>query len=234
MLRAVIFDLNGILVDDEPIHFEMFQKVLKEKGIALMKKEYYARYLGMDDRGCFKAAYQDHGRTLDDLTLVELVQRKALLYRRATEKGLSVFPAVKELIPSLAGSYPLAIASGALRSEIETILKSITLRKYFEAVVSAEDVNEGKPSPEIFIQALKLLNQKRAGSKPIRPSECLVVEDSKEGILGAHRAGMKCLAITNSHPAKELREADAVVSSLDQVTIPFLESLFQEAVGGNQ
>jgi HAD superfamily hydrolase (TIGR01509 family) len=227
VLRAIVFDFNGILVDDEPIHLEMFQKVLGEEGISLTKEEYYARYLGMDDRGCFKAAFQDHGRTLDDLTLAQLVQRKAVYYRSAMRKGLTMFPGVKELIPTLAASYPLAIASGALRSEIETILEGITLRKYFQVIVSTEDVNEGKPSPEIFIKALNLLNQKKTGGKPILPSECLVVEDSKEGILGAHRAGIKSLAVANSHPAEELRHAQAVVSSLEKVNILFLESLFK-------
>jgi beta-phosphoglucomutase-like phosphatase (HAD superfamily) len=106
-------------------------------------------------------------------------------------------------------------------------LKGIALREYFGAVVSAEDVAEGKPSPEIFLQALNLLNQKAPGGNPIPASECLVIEDSKEGILAAHSAGMKCLAVANSHPEKELRDAEAVVKSLQEVTVPFLESLFQ-------
>jgi len=93
--------------------------------------------------------------------------------------------------------------------------------------VSAEDVHEGKPNPEIFIKALSSLSRQQDDSRPILPSECLVVEDSKEGILGAHGAGIKCLAVTNSYPAEELRDADVVVSSLIDVTIPFLESLFK-------
>ena len=227
MLRAIIFDFNGILVDDEPIHLEMFQKVLKEEGISLGEKDYYARYLGMDDRGCFKTAYQEHGRKIDEASLAGLIRRKARYYRDTIQKRMIVFPGVKKLLPDLYAQFPLAIASGALRSEIELILESITLRNYFQAIVSAENVSEGKPHPEIFLKALSFLNQKNVSSRPILPSECLVVEDSKEGILGAHRAGIKCLAVTNSHPAEELREAEAVVKSLEEVTIPFLESLFK-------
>lgn len=225
MLRAVIFDFNGILVDDEPIHLEMFQKVLLEEGLSLSTEEYYARYLGMDDRGCFIAAYRDHGRRLDQSTLNELVRRKAVYYQDAIKKGLTVFPGVKKLVPALASSYPLAIASGALRHEIETILQSIRLLKYFQVIVSAEDTREGKPSPEIFVKALTLLNRQNAAPKAIQPSECLVIEDSKEGILGAHRAGMKCLAVTNSHSEDKLAAADAVVKSLDEVTVSYLKEL---------
>lgn len=227
MLRAVIFDFNGILVDDEPIHLEIFQRVLEEEGIAISERDYYARYLGMDDRGCFKAAYQEHKRKLDESSLAGLVQRKADYYREAIQKRMTVFAGVKKLIPELSIRYPLAIASGALRSEIELILQSIGLRTFFQVIVSAEDVHEGKPDPEIFLKALRLLNQQQPRVQAILPSECLIVEDSKEGISGAKRAGIKCLAVANSHPAEELKKAAAVVQSLEEVSIPFLESLFQ-------
>jgi HAD superfamily hydrolase (TIGR01509 family) len=228
MLRAVIFDFNGILVNDEPIHLEMFRKVLKDEGISITNKDYYDRYLGMDDRGCFKAVFQDHGRKLYQSDLEKMIRRKAAYYRESMHKKISVFPGVGKLLLELSSSYPLAIASGALRSEIEAILESTDLRKHFQVIVSTEDVTEGKPNPEIFIKALSLLNQRKSVGQPIRPSQCLVVEDSKEGILGAHRAGIKCLAVTNSHPAAELTEAEAVVESLEQVNVPFLESLFKE------
>ena len=225
MLRAVIFDFNGILVDDEPIHLEMFQKVLKEEGIPLTEQDYYARYLGFDDRGAFRAVFRDNSRKLDDAALVKLIERKADYYRASIRQRTVIFPGVKELIPTLAARFPLAVASGALRDEIELILQSATLRKHFQVIVSANDVKEGKPQPEIFLKALDGLNRSAGAAAPIAPSECLVVEDSREGILGAQRAGIKCLAVTNSHPAKELRSADAVVASLADVTIPFLESL---------
>jgi HAD superfamily hydrolase (TIGR01509 family) len=227
MLRAIIFDFNGVLVDDEPVHLGLFQRVLREEGISLTAEDYYARYLGMDDRGCFKAAYQEHGRKLDEPSLAELIRRKARYYREAIEAGILVFPGVKQLIPTLSSRFPLAVASGALRSEIDAILEGLGLRKYFRALVSAEDVSEGKPNPEIFIKALGSLNQQKIVATPIQRSECLVVEDSKEGILGARCAGMKCLAVANSHPVEELREADAVVSSLEEITVSFLESLFK-------
>ena len=225
MLRAVIFDFNGIIVDDEPIHFELFQRVLKEEGIGLTQEEYYARYLGFDDRGAFTAAYREHGQQINEQKLAKLVDRKAIYYQDAIRNKITVFPGVKNLVPDLALQLPLAIASGALRNEIETILSTISLRSHFRAIVSAEDVKNGKPEPEIFLTAMARLNADLGGGRAINSAECLVIEDSKEGIRGARQAGMKCLAVTNSHPANELTEANTVVSSLEEVDLPFLERL---------
>ncbi|MBI4526227.1 MAG: HAD family phosphatase [Deltaproteobacteria bacterium] len=225
VLHAIIFDFNGIIVNDEPIHLELFQKVLEEKGLSLSKDDYYERYLGLDDRGCFQLAYREHNRPLDDSLLNELIERKARLYLESIQQGIAIFPGVQELLPPLSSRYPLAIASGALRHEIETILRAMGLRECFQVIVSAEDVTHGKPSPEIFLKALSRLNDASGRSRLISPAECLVIEDSREGISGAHRAGIKCLAVTNSHPAEELAHADAIVKGLNEVTVSFLESL---------
>ena len=223
MLRAVIFDFNGIIVNDEPIHFKLFQRVLGEEGIILTEDAYYARYLGFDDRGAFMAGYRDNDRSLTDQKLSELIDRKALYYQDAIRNHIVIFPGVKTLVNELAPSVPLAVASGALRHEIATILTTAGLLNYFQAIVSAEDVTQGKPEPEIFWKVLAKLN---AGASPqIEPANCVVIEDSKEGIRGARAAGMKCLAVTNSHPAELLDEANAVVKSLEEVTLPFLQSL---------
>jgi beta-phosphoglucomutase len=223
MLRAVVFDFNGIIVDDEPIHFKLFQRVLGEEGITLTEEAYYARYLGFDDRGAFMAGFRDSERSLTDQKLAELIDRKAAYYQQAIRDHVVIFPGVKTLVYNLAPSVPLAVASGALRHEIATILTTARLLNYFQAVISAEDVEQGKPEPEIFLKVLAKLN---AGvSQQIEPADCVVIEDSKEGIRGARRAGMKCLAVTNSHPAELLGEANAVVASLEGVTLPFLQNL---------
>ena len=224
MLRAVIFDFNGIIVDDEPIHFELFQRVLGEEGILLTEEVYYARYLGFDDRGAFEASFLDNQRPLNDAELKALIERKAVYYQEAIRNHVAIFPGVKALVSSLAGTLPLAVASGALRQEIETILQTASLLKYFKGIVSAEDVRYGKPEPEIFLKALAALNAQHEG-EPFQAADCVVIEDSREGIRGARRAGMKCLAVTNSHSAELLTEANAVVSSLEEVTLPFLQKM---------
>lgn len=226
MLRAVIFDFNGIIVDDEPIHFALFRQVLGEEGIVLSEAEYYARYLGFDDRSAFTAAHREHGRPLTDDDLARLIERKAAYYEDAIKTNLRVFPGVGTLVGALARELPLAIASGALRHEIEAILSSLELLPLFRVIVSAEDVARGKPEPEIFLKALAGLNAARAAERSIAPAECLVIEDSKEGIRGARRAGMKCLAVTNSHPADLLHDADAVVDSLERLSLTDLKGIW--------
>lgn len=225
MLRAVIFDFNGIIVDDEPIHFKLFQKVLGEEKIVLNEDAYYARYLGFDDRGAFSASYRDNNRQLSQSKLADLIDRKAVYYQAAIRHHVAIFPGAKSLITGLTGNVALAVASGALRQEIETILATAGLLNQFQAIVSAEDVNQGKPEPEIFLKALAKLNANPENGNPINPAECVVIEDSKEGIKGARRAGMKCLAVTNSHPAELLNEANAVVKSLEEIDLKFLQTL---------
>jgi HAD superfamily hydrolase (TIGR01509 family) len=224
VLKAIIFDFNGILVDDEPIHLELFRRVLEEEGLSLSDEDYYAKYLGMDDRGCFRAVFQAHARELTDAQVEELIARKAVYYKQTIAQRTRIFPGVTRVVPELAARFPLAVASGALRDEIDLILSGIGLKNCFQVIISAEDVADGKPHPEIFIKALRELNKERP--EPIRASECLVIEDSKEGILAAHRAGIKCLAVTNSHPASELK-ADRIVASLEEVSPAFLDSLFK-------
>jgi HAD superfamily hydrolase (TIGR01509 family) len=223
MLRALIFDFNGIIVDDEPIHFELFKQVLAEEGIELTEADYYARYLGFDDRGAFTAAYREHGRSLDEKLLARLIDRKTIYYQSEIRSKVRIFPGVEKLVTTLVPVLPLAVASGALRQEIETILSAAGLLKHFAVIISAEDVDHGKPEPEIFLKALARLNAQVEDGHPIDAADCLVIEDSKEGIRGARRAGMKCLAVSNSHPTELLQEANAVVRSLEEVDLALLE-----------
>ena len=218
MLRAIIFDFDGIVADNEPIHCAMFQRVLGELGIFLSEEEYYAEYLGYDDKGCFTAALRAKGRPAPRALIDELVGRKAAVYLDYIRTHLVIFPGVQAFVREAAKQYRLAIASGALRHEIEFILEQAGIRKEFEHITSAEDVSRGKPNPDPFLHALASLNRNACGSaSPLVAEDCLVVEDSIPGVQAAHRAGMKVLAVTNTHPAEDLREADAVTNSLKDV-----------------
>jgi HAD superfamily hydrolase (TIGR01549 family) len=132
-----------------------------------------------------------------------------------------LFPGVVETVRRSATQYPLAIASGALRSEIEFVLERGAIRDCFQVIVAAEDVSECKPDPEGYLKALAQLNA--ALNAEIQAHECLVIEDSLAGIEAAKAAGMRCVAVTNSYAAEELNNADSVVKSLEGVE---LESVF--------
>lgn len=229
MLRALIFDFDGVVADSEPAHLAMFQQVLGELGIFLGKEEYYADYLGYDDRGCFAAALSAHGRPADETVIQSLVERKARAYLDYIRQHLYIFPGVQSFVAEAAARYPLAIASGALRQEIEFILEVAGLREAFAHITSAEDVAQGKPAPDPFLHALEHLNRTMPRTQtPLSPGNCLVIEDSMPGIRAGHAAGMKVLAVANTHAIDELQEADAVTPSLGEVRLSELEQRLWE------
>jgi beta-phosphoglucomutase len=223
MLRAIIFDCDGVIADTEPLHLAAFQKVLGEEGIDLTEEEYYGKYLALNDRACFLKLFSDRGRPLDESKLAALIERKAGYIEPVMRSRLRLFPGVARFVSEAARGYDVAVASGALRREIEMILEHGSLGGAFKVIVAAEDVARSKPDPESFLKALLLLNSSRA--HPIKPAECLVIEDSVHGVEAAHLAGMPCLAVTNSYPAERLRAAEIVVSSLEQVSLAEISRL---------
>ena len=217
-LTAIIFDFDGVIADTEPLHFAGFRQTLAEIGISLTESDYYTNYLGYDDRGCFIAALTAHQRPTDPAALAQLMQRKAHAYLESVKDHLVIFPGVREFVRAAASAYPLAIASGALRHEIEVILEQAGLRKEFLHITSAEDVTRGKPDPQPFLQALNALNRQRR-EQAITAGSCLVIEDSIPGIRSAKTAGMKVLAVANTHTIQDLHEAHAVAQSLSQIRL---------------
>jgi beta-phosphoglucomutase len=210
-LQALIFDFDGIIANTEPLHFAGLHQTLKEIGIDLTEAEYYADYLGYDDRGCILAALATNRRAADAATIARLMKRKAEAYLASVKHHQVVFAGVPEFVRDAARTYPLAIASGALRHEIEYILETAGLRSAFQHITSAEDVTRGKPDPQPFLLALKALQQRNAG---LTPDSCLVIEDSLPGVRGARAAGMKVLAVANTHTVQDLHDAHAVTNSL--------------------
>ena len=213
MLRAVIFDCDGVLADSERAHFRAFQKVLSREGITLTEEAYFARYLALDDRGCFAAVFKDAERPLDGPKLRELLERKAARYLEEAKDGVDLIPGVVDLVRALSQRFPCAVASGALRHEVDLVLDAASLTGTLRVVVTAEDVSRGKPHPESYETALARLNAESGSTPAISPGECLVVEDSRHGVAAARAAGMRCLAITTSYPADALGDADLVVES---------------------
>ncbi len=153
MIRAVIFDFNGVLVDDEHLHFDMFREVLAVEGVTITDRDYHERYLGLDDRGCFEAALIDGGQQADQERLDALIARKAVRYAEEAGVGLRFFPGAADCLAALAGRWPLAINSGALRPEIEFALGLINSRERVGSIVSAEDTSRCKPDPQGYLLA---------------------------------------------------------------------------------
>lgn len=212
-MRAVIFDFDGVIADTEPLHYESLRRTLADVEIVLTEKDYYADYLGFDDRGCILEALRINRHPTSSGLVEELMTKKAVAYLDSLKEHLVIFPGVKALIQDAAAAYPIAIASGALRAEIELVLEHIGIRNAFRHITSAEDVTCGKPNPEPFLHALAGLNRHQSVA-PIPPDSCLVIEDSLPGIRAARSAGMKVLAVANTHTVQDLHEADAISDSL--------------------
>jgi beta-phosphoglucomutase len=232
VIRAILFDFNGVLVDDEPIHLELFQRVLGDEGITLTAEDYYRDYLGLDDRGCFAAVLQKAGETPTVPRLMRLIARKASYYQeRMRQSGYPFFPGAAELVAELAAAgRMLGIVSGALSEEVESALRQAGLRDRFKVLVTAEDVTEGKPDPEGYRRALEGLNSfPPLPERLLHPHEVLAIEDSPAGLAAAADLGLSTLAVAHTYPPHRLRMADAVAESLEGMTVARLERLLEEA-----
>ncbi len=230
MIRAVIFDFNGVLVDDESVHFELFREVLAEEGVELTEALYHEKYLGYDDRRCFEAALADAGQAAPPSRLDELIARKAARYVPRAKDGLRYFPGAGDGLRSLAGRWPIAINSGALRPEIEYSLDRLGVRDRVLAIVSAEDTANCKPDPEGYLLALDALRS--SVGEDLEAAHCLVFEDSLAGIQSAKAAGMWAVGVSNTYADGELRGAgaDAVVSGLEGLGPRWVETMFAPEV----
>ena len=220
MFQAVIFDFNGVLANDEPIHLEAFRTIAREEGLSLTDTAYYERYLALDDWDLFRALYGDHNLDLTPDTLQTLVARKSKSYYGLLGEGHVLFEGAVRAVQAAAESCPLGIASGARRDEIDWILKEGALGTYFSVIVAAEDVDSGKPSPEPFLKATERLGERHG---PLEPHRCLAVEDSVGGIRSAKSAGLRCLALEHSYDRSQLKEADWILASIQD-----FESWFEE------
>lgn len=218
MIRAVIFDFDGVIVDTERIHFRILRDMISRFGHTLTMEEYLERYLPFNDWDCISSILRDKGIRYGDIE--GLVEEKRRRFEEATKSGLDLVPGAKEFVEGMAERFPIAIASGASRVEIERISEAIGLKHLFKAIVGAEDTEKGKPDPEPYRKALDLINSKDPKPfPPISSDECLVVEDSIHGIASAKSAGMRCLAITTSYPKEMLEEADLVVDTFEGLSV---------------
>ena len=221
-LRGVIFDFDGVIADTEPLHLRAYQDALAGTSFALDKEAYYARYLGYDDVGVFTALASDHGVALDRDEIRQLIDKKGRRFDALARKEQVLFPGAADCIGRLAAVAPLGIASGALHEEIEAILSRANLRRYFKAIVAADDVAKSKPAPDSYLRVIELVGSNQG--HPPAPA-FVAIEDSGWGITAARAAGLVCVAVTHTYPAEELREAELIVHDLAAIRADLLEGL---------
>ena len=218
VIRALIFDFNGVIADDETPHLLCFQQALAEAGLTLTKEDYYDAYLGMDERTCAALLLERRDGTCDEKEVVRIAERKAELFRVHTARYKPLlFPGVVEFVKAAKRHYALGIASGGRKEQIQEALANSAIECDFEVIVAAEDCAIGKPDPAIYLMTLERLNGRRSAPL-IRPKECLVLEDSLAGIHSAKAADMRVVALATTYPVEKLYEADGIVRTLERLT----------------
>ena len=222
MLRAIVFDFDGVIANSEPLHFRAFRDVLAEVGVDLSERDYYDRYLGYDDIGVFKAVGVDRGLVWPQDRVASFVAAKAVLMEAAEREGAILFPGAEAAIRRAAAVLPLAVASGALGAEIRRVLDREQLTACFKAIVSAEDTPASKPAPDPYLRAVSLLTT--ATGVPLRAAECVAIEDSPWGLESARSAGLRTVAVAQTYDLGAL-EADLVISSLNDLDLAALNRL---------
>lgn len=218
MIKTILFDFNGVIINDERIQMKAYQEVLKKEDIELTEEEYFS-CLGMDDKTFIEAAYKRADKKLDGNKVLEITLAKSNRWRELVTDELPIFEGMENFIRKMANEFTLGIVSMARREEIEYVLERSGLKNCFAAIVSAEDVTECKPNPECYRIGFKLVDAAHTAHKhlPITHGECLVIEDSPQGILAAKNADLKTLAVTNTVSEEEMRAAgaDAVAKNLN-------------------
>ena len=207
MTEALLFDFNGVLVDDEAQHCESLQVVLADEGIALSDDEYYTVYLGIDDRMSFVEAFRRANRTLTSEHLTRLVQAKSQIYQDLVAASWRMVAGAPEFVSDAGRRFRLGIVSGALRREIDAALSQFGIAERFETIIAAEDVPRCKPDPAGYLTAHAALDRRG----PISVRACVAIEDSLHGLDAARAAGMACVMLATSLPARTLRASGAAL-----------------------
>ena len=210
MIKAILMDFNGVIIDDEPVQLQVYRELLAEDGVEMTDEDYHAS-LGMDDRTFVAAAYKRKGRTAPGEKVDEIVSAKFAKWKEIVGEKLPFFDGIEGFVEKMSRDFSLGIVSMADRQEIDFVLEKSGMAKYFSTIVSAADVSNCKPDPECFRIGFRRLDAARTseGHLPMTHGECLVIEDSPPGVLAARNADLPALGVTNTVSADELRAAGA-------------------------
>jgi beta-phosphoglucomutase-like phosphatase (HAD superfamily) len=227
---VTLFDYNGVLVDDEHVHLAAFREVLAPLSIEISDAEYFERYIGFDDAGCFRCVLADRGHPADAAAIAALIEAKRPLYLERARRELKAFSGAAELVRRRAAVGPVGVVSGALYDEILMGLDVLGVRDCVKVIVAAEHMSLPKPDPAGYLAALAAIEE-MSGPEAVR--RALVIEDSVAGIAAAKAAKLACLGVAHSHPKPELERAgaDLVVDRIIDVDDARLEALYKRLHG---
>lgn len=228
-LKAILFDFNGVIINDEPIHQQLIDQVLIAENLRPKLGEYRQVCLGRSDRACIQELLKRRGRFVSDSYLTQIINRKAQAYQQELEKleKLPTYPGLEDLIFQVRSRHlKLAVVSGALRSEIELVLNRLSLTEYFCAIVAGDDITTSKPEPDGYLLAVEKLNSMEPNLN-LQPAECLAIEDTPAGITAVKRAGIPVVGVANTYPFHMLqRQANWTVDYLCDLDLEYVQQVY--------
>jgi HAD superfamily hydrolase (TIGR01509 family) len=220
--KAILFDFNGVIINDESIHQELIDNILLQENLRPSDTEYKQICLGKSDRNSLQEIFKLRGRFLSEEYLNKLIKQKAQAYKQKITQleSLPIYPDVIPLLTKIKErGLLIGVVSGALHLEIELILEKASISQYYQIIVGGDDVNVGKPSPEGYLLAVKLLNEQNPDLN-LKSSDCLAIEDSFAGITAAKNAGIQVVGIANTYPIHILqRHANWTVDDLSELEL---------------
>ncbi|HOW60325.1 MAG TPA: HAD family phosphatase [Candidatus Moranbacteria bacterium] len=206
-IRAILFDLDGVIIDSEPLHFEAHKKVLEKYKIKLSLEDYMRFGVAKGDNILYEKMSEKFGMPINKS---EISQRKKQAYWEILDKKGELMPEILEILQNFSKKYDLAIVSSGVKASVEHVLDKFNVRKYFEVVITGEDVEKIKPFPDVYSKALEKLERSK--------EECIAIEDSQTGIEAAKNAGLKCIAIPNEFTKNhDFSQADIILSSAKEL-----------------
>jgi len=216
MAKAVIWDMDGVIADTAPYHFKAWQEVFQKRGMNFTEED-FRRNFGQRNDTIIRNVL---GEGLSPSQIDTIAGEKEENFRQRVRQHIKPLPGAIKLLKSLREhGFKMALASSAPIENIRLVTQGLDINNCFHAIVSGREVKEGKPSPQGFLLAAKKLG--------VAPENCIVVEDAVAGVTAAKRAGMCCLAVTNTHPKTSLMEADLIVDTLEAVTVSDLKQLLE-------
>ncbi|MHA1689458.1 MAG: HAD family hydrolase [Promethearchaeota archaeon] len=214
---GVIFDMDGVLADTGPIHFESWKKMAEEEAGVEFTREFFEETFGQQSIPITRKLV---GPEVSQELVEKWANLKEYYYREMIKDKLEPLPGAVELIKDLKDEgFKLAVGSSGSPENVELLLTSLDVKKYFDVIITAAEVKRSKPEPEVFLLAAEKLN--------IGPSKCVVIEDAPVGIEAARRAEMKCIALTTTHEEEELKDADLVIKDLTEITVQNIINLLE-------
>lgn len=230
MIQAILFDFNGVIIDDERIQMKAYQEVFAGHDVQLTEEGYF-ECLGMSDRVFARTIVEKSGKTATDGEIEDFVAAKSAKWKEFVAERLPLFEGTTDVVKRLHEAFTLGVVSMASRDEIEFVLSESGLAGYFDAIISAEDVATTKPDPACYREGFRRIDAAIAekGDNPITRSQCVVIEDSPAGIRSAKGARLNALGVTNTVTADRLREAgaDAVTTDLRDWNADSFRRVFQ-------